>query len=41
MGDVPFIAGCVTATLDRMMSPGQLNHVFAVFPDRLGTVFAG
>lgn len=41
MGDVAFTAGCVTSALDRMMSPGQLNHVFAVFPDRLGAVLRG
>lgn len=40
-GDVAFTAGCVTSALDRMMSPGQLNHVFAVFPERLGTVLRG
>lgn len=39
--DVAFTAGCVTSALDRMMSPGQLDHVFAVFPDRLGTVLRG
>lgn len=41
VGDVAFTAGCVTATLDRMMSPGQLDHVFAVFPDRLTSVLRG
>ncbi|MGW0182757.1 DUF2267 domain-containing protein [Nocardia sp. NPDC003345] len=41
LGDVPFTAGCVTSALDRLMSPGQLNHVFAVFPVRLGAVLRG
>ncbi|MGW5385098.1 DUF2267 domain-containing protein [Nocardia sp. NPDC003963] len=40
-GDVTFTAGSVTSALERMMSPGQLNHVFAVFPERLGTVLRG
>ncbi|WP_280423439.1 DUF2267 domain-containing protein [Nocardia carnea] len=39
--EVPFTAGCVTFALDRMMSPGQMNHVFAVFPDRLTDVLRG
>ncbi|MFI5721021.1 DUF2267 domain-containing protein [Nocardia sp. NPDC051750] len=41
VGDVPFTAGSVTSALDRMMSPGQLNHIFAVFPDRLSSVLRG
>lgn len=40
-GDVAFTAGCVTSALDEMMSPGQLDHVFAVFPERLGLVLRG
>ncbi|WP_328387439.1 DUF2267 domain-containing protein [Nocardia sp. NBC_00416] len=40
-GDVAFTAGCITSALERMMSPGQLDHVFAVFPDRLGIVLRG
>ncbi|MEU4314171.1 DUF2267 domain-containing protein [Nocardia sp. NPDC024068] len=41
VGDVSFTAGCVTSALDRMMSPGQLDHVFAVFPERLSSVLRG
>lgn len=41
VSEVPFTAGCVTSALDRMMSPGQLDHVFAVFPDRLSAVLRG
>jgi uncharacterized protein (DUF2267 family) len=41
VGDVSFTAGCVTSALGRMMSPGQLDHVFAVFPDRLSSVLRG
>ncbi|WP_051133279.1 DUF2267 domain-containing protein [Nocardia paucivorans] len=39
--DVAFTAGCITSALNRMMSPGQLDHVFAVFPERLGAVLRG
>jgi len=41
VNEVPFTAGCITSALDGMMSPGQLNHVFAVLPDRLSSVLRG
>lgn len=38
--EVPLAAAAVTAALDRLCSPGQLDHVLELMPERLAALLA-
>ncbi|MET7771668.1 DUF2267 domain-containing protein [Nocardia sp. NPDC005366] len=39
--EVPALAGAVTTALAQLFSPGQLDHVFEVLPERINAVLRG